>query len=211
MHEATHNSLTATASTPIATTTKSTTQQTGRASTGIPGWLSVDVPLLGALGIGVIIAAFIGVWGNMRLEKQRQRHGKELEDQRQHFEKERDEVRRQHEIALEQIKAEYENERQKQIGLKRLFDAWETLLNDTNLGIWELTEHSTYSDLENYFSSEFRDSVSPYIEYAIMRKLDMPQIGRSLLTENALYSSDEEFRGLLKQELSRLKKELGLI
>lgn len=226
MNETTHASLIVMASTPTTATTQSTMQQTGGASTGIPGWLSVDVPLLGALGVGAIIAASIGVWGNSSLEKQRQRHGKELEDQRQHFEKERDKVRRQHEIELEQVKADYESEREKERerknGRKELMKAWETLLDDSRLGAWELTNHITYHNLEPFFSNQFRTRLHPFISYARQKNeggmIEIDPYTTYSDTDDDLIDlvkkeilGDTNFRGLLKEELARLKKEWDLI
>jgi hypothetical protein len=215
MKETTHTSLIATASTPNTTATQPATQQTGSASTGMPGWLFTDIPLLSSLLIslsfGTILAASIGVWGNMRLEKQRQRHGKELEDQRQGFEKERDELRRQHEIELERIRAEYESERQRKLVRNESIKSLEVLLDDACFGTRELIEQVSYRALEPYFSMEFRHSTTPHIMSAYAKEYGLPHPLRLVHQDSYTYPSDAQFRDLLMQELARLKKEWDLI
>ncbi len=206
-----NTSLIAIASTPTTTTTQPTTQQTGGASTGIPGWLSVDVPLLGALGIGTVIAALITVfgkhWSDIRLNEQQRRHEVEFEEQRQCYEKERDEFRRQHERELEQVKTEYEGEKEKRAERRKLVKQWRELYLNVR---FENTGNSFMADpiylsLEPYLSDDARKSIE-HVHSKVLYTLHSKDV-----SERFPEIMSVGIRKILIREIDRIEKEWGLI
>lgn len=185
------SALIATASTPTATV-QPQIQHTGSTST-VRDLLLLDVPLLGTLGFGTLAAAIIAGLFQLRINKINREHAIELESVKDKFERER------------------ESERQQKIGRKELIRTWEVLLDEQKLGTWELTEHSTYPNLESYFSDTFKDRLQPFIMYALQKKGGLISPSPELEQDPYTYPSDTQFRDLLKQELARLKIEWGLI
>lgn len=185
-------------SAPIAATSKSTTtvqlqtQQTGNSST-VKDLLLLDVPLLGALGVGTLIASIITGLFQLRIHKMNRKHAIEIERVKDKFERSR------------------EYEQQQKISRKELVRTWETLLDKKNLDTLELTEQSTYSDLESHFSDPFKESLKPFIMYALYKKGGIISPSPAEEQDPYTYPSDIQFRNLLKQELTRLKRDWGLI
>lgn len=91
---------------------------------------------------------------------------------------------------------------------KKIIETWEELLNNPQLGIYELINHPKYGRLEEQFTKEFLTELGKYIEYSLL--VNDGIIPPTTAQEKYLRPSDEEFRDKLKQALTQLKREWGL-
>lgn len=180
----------------IASTSTSTTTNAQPSS---PAASSIDITSLVVTAIisSGVVGTVLKIWSDNRFAKQQRKHDKKIARNIQ-------ELKAKHEKELE-------IERQQRSGRKELIDKWEELLNNAQLGIWDLTEDSTYPALEKYFLEEFKVQIAPYIRYAVLKKIGVVGKGGMSIESNYLYSSDDEFRDLLKQELARLKQAWNLV
>lgn len=185
-----------TASTPLQTPVA-----TLPAPTGLDWTTLIITALLSALVSGSVVAALI----NAHFQ------GRSREKDRDHSEK-LDNAKRAHELELQKLKYEYdtklEDYRQEQQGRKKIIETWEELLNNPQLGIYELTNHPKYGRLEEQFTKEFLTELGEYIEYSLL--VNDGIIPPTTAQEKYLRPSDEEFRDKLKQALTQLKREWGL-
>jgi uncharacterized protein HemX len=181
MNETTHISLIAMAPTPTTTTTQPVTQQTDSASTGMPGWLSVEVPLLDAVLTGGVLVAVIGGWFQLRI-------------------REKD---RQHAMELERIKAEYENKKEKRAHERQQINKWRELIQKN-------FEQAMFShpDFTSFFGHMSGDDLNEFIKSMATIELEYR---KEKPDDELICQKLASMRYSVGREIARVEKEWDLI
>lgn len=193
--EASYILLIATALTPI--TTQVTTQQPSAAPMQT-AWLTAQIPLLSALGIGAILAAIVAGFFQLRIHAKNREHLEKL-----------DKAKRTHELEVQRLKAVYdrelENERRQWSGREKLLDDLQALIEDPKLSVRRFVASKTFGDLSDYLSEDARKE----IDRLYGQETNVPTDRDEKERHNAYVESSLQF--LLTQEFVRLKKEWGFI